>query len=201
MSRLRIKDLSFLERAPISLIVEPGECVCLSGPSGAGKTLLLRSIADLDVHLGSVYLDDIQSMDFEAPEWRKKIGMLPAEGSWWFDNVGDHFTSYNESYLNRLGINKKVMSYQVSQLSTGERQRLALIRLLGNQPEALLLDEPTATLDAENVANVEKLVAEYSDIRHAPVLWISHDINQINRIASRHFVIGINGLEEQSLGQ
>ncbi|MBU3915148.1 ABC transporter ATP-binding protein, partial [bacterium] len=92
MSQLRIKELSYQGRKPISLTIEPAQCVCVSGQSGCGKTMLLRSIADLDIHSGEVFLDDVEAGSTEAPEWRKKVGMLPAESQWWFDIVGDHFS-------------------------------------------------------------------------------------------------------------
>jgi ABC-type sugar transport system ATPase subunit len=59
MNHLRIKSLSFIDRGPFELSVEGGECVCFTGPSGIGKTLFLRSVADLDCHDGQVSLDGV----------------------------------------------------------------------------------------------------------------------------------------------
>lgn len=83
--------------------------------------------------------------------------------------------------------------------STGERQRLALLRLLSNRPEALLLDEPTAALDPKNVAAVETLVADYRREHQVPVLWVSHDPEQIARVANRHFRVEDGRLHEVAL--
>ena len=73
----------------------------------------------------------------------------------------------------------------VARRSGGERQRVALLRMLANQPRVLLLDEPTANLDQDNVARVEKLVAAYMADQSAGVLWVSHDPRQTTRVARR----------------
>ena len=95
----------------------------MSGPSGAGKTLLLRAIADLDPHRGRVFLDDAECNAFSASDWRGRVGMLPAESQWWGDSVGEHFAQIDYGLLECLGFDKEVMHWQISRLSSGERQR------------------------------------------------------------------------------
>jgi ABC-type iron transport system FetAB ATPase subunit len=191
---LRIESLRFHGRGPYDLTVERGECVSLSGPSGAGKTLLLRSVADLDPHEGRVLLDDVDSLAVEAPIWRRSVGLLPAESQWWWDTVGPHFPTVDVERLETLGFGRDVLGWEVSRLSTGERQRLALIRLLVNRPEALLLDEPTAALDPSNIGQVELLLESYRKEVDAPVLWVSHDPAQARRVADRRFEISADHL-------
>jgi energy-coupling factor transporter ATP-binding protein EcfA2 len=77
LSRLEVKALRFIDRGPFELTVDDGECVCLTGPSGMGKTLLLRSIADLDCHDGDVLLDGVEFQSIDGPIWRQQVGMLP----------------------------------------------------------------------------------------------------------------------------
>ncbi len=170
---------------PCELTLAAGECVCLSGPSGAGKTLLLRAIADLDPHEGEVKLNGESCTTMRAPQWRRRVGLLPAESAWWHDTVGPHFTHGDTALLLRLGFPPEVMGWQVRRLSTGERQRLALARLLANEPHVLLLDEPTASLDPANVGKVEEVIADYRHGHNAAVLWVSHDPQQIGRVADR----------------
>jgi ABC-type iron transport system FetAB ATPase subunit len=195
MSRLEINHLRFLDRGPFALEIDAGECVSLSGASGAGKSLLLRSIADLDVHEGSVRLDGTEAADVEAPEWRKRVGLLLADGQWWHERVEQHFVSLPDAErLSSLGFERDVLEWGVARLSTGEKQRLALLRLLMNRPSALLLDEPTSGLDAVHQEMVERLVAEYRFENDAPVLWVSHDKEQARRVATRHYEMRENEL-------
>ena len=161
---------------------------------------MLRAIADLDSHEGELFLDAQACRSMSGPSWRRQVAMLPAESLWWFDRVGEHFTSIDEGHLEILGFGKNVMDWQVSRLSSGERQRLALARLLCNEPKVLLLDEPTASLDSANRTSVENLVAQYIKEKGAPVIWVSHDPEQAKRVASRHFVMKDGAfIEENSL--
>ncbi len=165
------------------------ECVCLSGPSGAGKTLLLRAIADLDAHQGQLFLDDVECNDFSGAEWRRHVGLLPAESQWWYDSVGEHFDQTDYELLEQLGFEEEVMRWQISRLSSGERQRMALVRLLSLRPRVLLLDEPTASPDPDNVKIVEEAIKDYRERNKAPVLWVSHNPQQIARVGDRRLYI------------
>ncbi|HEC17921.1 MAG TPA: ATP-binding cassette domain-containing protein [Gammaproteobacteria bacterium] len=196
MSRLQVNELRTHGRGPYSLYIADGECVSLRGPSGAGKSLLLRAIADLDPHQGQVQLDDTPCTQIPAPQWRRRVSLLPAESQWWADEVGAHFAGRECPWLRPLGFGPEVMGWQVSRLSSGEKQRLALARALMNRPQALLLDEPTASLDAANVAAVERLVAGYRTDTGAAVLWVSHDAAQAERVGARHLWLTATGFEE-----
>ncbi len=192
---------------PVDLGIAAGELVFLSGPSGSGKSLLLRAIADLDPHAGEVRIDTVPRSALSAPEWRRRVGLLPAESHWWQDQVGDHFRAPGSQareidaeiigILNRLDFGAEVLGWSVSRLSTGERQRLALARLLANRPEALLLDEATANLDPSNRDRVEAIVRDYRRDRAAAVLWVSHDPEQRRRLAGRSLVIRDARLEPE----
>jgi putative ABC transport system ATP-binding protein len=184
-NRLKLEGVGFLDYGPIDLVVESGECVTLTGPSGSGKTLLLRAIADLDAHTGGVFSGDIECASVPAPEWRRRVGLLLAESQWWRDSVGEHLREVAPDWLDRLGFAADVLDWSVARLSTGERQRLALLRLLSHRPVVLLIDESTANLDAENTRKVEQLVADYRVEMGAAVFWVTHDSLQAQRIGSR----------------
>jgi ABC-type multidrug transport system ATPase subunit len=160
---------------------------------------MLRAVADLEPHEGGVYLDTVNATEMSPSEWRKKVGMLPAESRWWHDTVREHFKAVDEQCLEMLGLDKGVMGWRVSRLSSGERQRLALLRLLCNRPKVLLLDEPTANLDPESSRRVENLLKIYRLEQEASLLWISHDAEQIRRVAARHFVLKDGRLLEQKI--
>ena len=194
--RLLIEGLKTHHLGPCSLTIAPGECISLRGSSGSGKTLLLRAIADLDPHEGSVFLDGTRCEDISAPLWRKHIALVPAESQWWLDDVGGHFTSNTCPYFEALGFDNQTFTWQVSRLSSGEKQRLALARALMNSPEVLLLDEPTASLDAGNTRVVEELVTQYQRDTGASVLWVSHDADQAKRVGARHYQLSANRLQE-----
>jgi len=193
---LTIKQLRTLHVGPIDLAISPGECVVLTGASGSGKTLLLRAIADLDCHEGEVLLDGAACRTMYAHDWRSRVGLLPAESQWWGERIGDHFSSPDEAVLGQLGFGPEVMSWEVARCSTGERQRLALARLLQNRIKVLLLDEPTASLDAENVSRVEAVVKQLRQELGVAVLWVSHDPTQAERVATRRLRIANGQLQE-----
>lgn len=174
---------------PIDLSVAAGECLCLSGPSGAGKTRLLRAIADLDPHAGVVALDSLSASQWSPPVWRRQVALLPADSRWWADTVGEHFARDARPVLAQVGLPEAALTWQVERLSSGERQRLALLRVLANQPKVLLLDEPTANLDTANTERIEALIDSYRRTQGAAVIWVSHDALQIARVADRQLHI------------
>jgi ABC-type iron transport system FetAB ATPase subunit len=196
---LQIKELARSMLGPINLSVNAGECLCITGPSGGGKSLLLRAIADLDPHGGEALLDGISAQDIEPEQWRRQVGLLPPESNWWFPQAGDHFKNGMPVLLERLGLSDSILQQPISRLSSGERQRLALLRLLANQPSVLLLDEPTANLDPDNTQRVENMVADYLDRHQAAVIWVSHDRAQVQRVASRHVELEDGIVREQSM--
>lgn len=185
MARLKVENLSFLNLGPFQFGVAGGECLGITGPSGSGKTLLLRALADLDPHTGEVFLDGVAAGALPAPQWRRQVGLLPAESAWWADTVGAHFDEAAPRWLDRLGFTPEVLQWEVARLSSGERQRLAFLRLLVGQPAVLLLDEPTANLDAENTRRLEDLVRRCREERGAAVVWVTHDLDQLRRVATR----------------
>jgi ABC-type iron transport system FetAB ATPase subunit len=188
--------LTTLHVGPISWEINRGSCVSLAGASGSGKSLLLRAIADLDPHDGEVSLDGQSVLSMSGHQWRQRVGLLPAEPFWWADRVGDHFAAADVVPLAALGLPPQSLEWTVSRCSTGERQRLAVARLLQNRPEVLLLDEPTAALDAQSVERVEALLEQYRREHQAVVIWVSHDPAQRRRVAQRHYAIQGSGLVE-----
>lgn len=196
LSRLVINQLRCLHIGPLDLQVDAGECISFSGPSGAGKSVLLKAIIDLIPNQGEVRFDTQSREQMRASEWRKLVGLLPAESFWWCNIVGQHFPQLNEQQLGwfrELGFDRDVLNWEISRCSTGERQRLSLLRLLCNEPKALLLDEPTANLDRGSTAKVEKIITEYKKLHQCPVIWVSHDQQQVKRVALQHYVLEQDG--------
>lgn len=197
MTSLRVEDVgnAWLP-AKVSLDVAAGECVVISGPSGVGKSLLLRAIADLDEHKGKVSLGETLYTDIPATDWRKQVSLLAADSAWWGEHVAEHMPKTSTEQLAALGFTRDVMKWSVDRLSTGEKQRLAILRMLENKPSVLLLDEPTANLDPESARKVEELLLDYCRNKPAGLIWVSHDTVQAERIADRRYQFDTAGLVE-----
>jgi putative ABC transport system ATP-binding protein len=195
---LRIDQLIARHIGPLSLTIAAGECVSLQGASGSGKTLLLRALADLDPHQGEIYLDDVACASLPAAEWRRSVSLVMAESHWWGERIGDHFAQgINPAWLQQLGLPVEAMDWEVARCSTGERQRLALLRSLMQMPGVILLDEPTGNLDQESTRQVEVLLDEYRQTQQAAMLWVSHDARQIERISQRSLILNGGRFEEK----
>jgi putative ABC transport system ATP-binding protein len=194
--------VDWLKRLHISVSFElnDGECIALQGPSGVGKSLLLRAIADLDPNEGRVMLDGTLREAVPAPLWRKQVTYVAAETGWWEDTVQDHFPAWDQavSLVQRLLLSPNCAAWQINRLSSGEKQRLGLVRALMLSSRVLLLDEPTSALDAASTATVESIVAERISTGTS-VIWSTHDSAQARRVGSRLFVMAHGGrIEEHS---
>ena len=172
---------------PIDLRVEPGRAAAILGPSGAGKSLLLRGIADLDPGEGEVRLGALRRGSVPAAEWRGMVGVVPAEPGWWAPEVAAHFPSGTSDVgAARLGLPAGVMTRAVATLSTGERQRVALLRALARRPAALLLDEPTSALDPASIAAVEALLRD-ALAGGLVLVVVTHDAGVAQRLGARRY--------------
>ncbi|MGB0713703.1 MAG: ABC transporter ATP-binding protein [Gammaproteobacteria bacterium] len=182
---LKVDALSGAGFGPVSLSIGRGECLGVSGPSGSGKSRLLRAIADLDPARGTVTLDGRSREQWSAPAWRGVVGFVPAETYWWAERVGAHFRDPDRIDLVALGLRPDILDADASELSSGEKQRLGVLRQLELEPRVLLLDEPTANLDAEHQATLEGWVDHHRRARSMAVVWVSHDPDQLRRVAGR----------------
>ncbi|NHN87457.1 ABC transporter ATP-binding protein [Acetobacter conturbans] len=190
-------DLRSSRVGPVTLHVRPGECLAITGPSGSGKSLLLRLLADLDPHTGRVTLDDTDAQSIPGHVWRERVAYFPAEPGWWSEQACDHVadTGAARTLLGSVGLSERMLSSKIHTLSTGERQRLALVRGLLHKPKVLLLDEPTSALDPDSTALVEQMLAGLK--RDGTIfILVSHNAAQTRRFADRHFTLRDGRLEE-----
>ena len=178
-------DLRWHNLGPWSFRVESGEALGISGPSGAGKSVLLRVLADLLPHQGEARLDGVACSSMPAPIWRQEIRYCAAVSGWWADRVVEHFVDIDMAKVlaKRIGLTPDLFDKAPAQLSTGERQRMALLRSLENNPSFLLLDEPTSALDQATTAAIESLLAERIATGMGLVV-VSHDGEQLQRMAT-----------------
>lgn len=195
--RLVVRNITTSILTDCSLDLPGGQIAVIRGPSGAGKSLLLRAIADLDPHEGELWFDGVAQSETSGPEWRRHVRFVPAEAAWWDDRVGQHFCSVDKarSMTAQLGLPEGCMGWQVSRLSTGEKQRLGFLRAIGDGPAVLLLDEPTAALDADSERNVEALIRRLRD-DGAAILLVTHSDAQADRLADRRYTMESGRLKE-----
>ena len=184
MRLLKAENLARSGMPRISFSLEGGKCLAVRGASGSGKTLMLRALADLDPSDGSVFLDSAEKSTIPAPDWRRKICYVAAEPGWWAATPAAHFDDWEsarplaEAFL----LPPEIGSAPIAQLSTGERQLIALIRALVGSPRFLLLDEPTAALDSEATAAVETVLRARL-AAGIGVILVTHDTAQAARLA------------------
>jgi ABC-type iron transport system FetAB ATPase subunit len=187
---LRVDYLSVGGLPPISFEVAAHECLAVEGPSGSGKTRLLRAIADLDAADGYVYLEGAERREVPGPEWRRRVRYASAEPAWWGASAREHFpaTAKLDRLLSAVGLESALLDRPISELSTGERQRLGLVRAIADEPRVLLLDEPTSALDAQAAALAEELI-KFQILAGRLVILVSHNPQQVVRLAHSRLVL------------
>lgn len=189
----------------VDLAVDPGEWVAIVGPSGSGKTTLLQLLGALEVpDSGSVLfkgtsVSDLRNLnDFR----RRSVGMvyqlhnllphLDVAGNVEVALYGSHLRGKRRAA--RIGdlLGQLVLAdlhdRKPPELSGGERQRVAIVRAIANHPEVLLADEPTGSLDPENVDRLVRLFGQLKSERQMAIVMITHD-DAVARMADRIVVL------------
>jgi ABC-type methionine transport system ATPase subunit len=200
-SRVRTQVLSGLD-----LGVQSGELITVMGPSGSGKSTLLRLINRLsEPDSGIILLNGKDTRDYDPLELRRKIGMVFQVPIVFRGSVRDNIAlgmklwgSYTdiEALARDTGIPGALLDADALPLSVGEKQRVCIARALANQPEVLLLDEPTSSLDAVTAEKIEGLLLGMRRERSLTMLWVTHDREQAKRIGGRKFILRDGRLEE-----
>ncbi|MYL17029.1 ABC transporter ATP-binding protein [Halorubrum distributum] len=205
----------------LSIEVGEGEVVAVIGPSGVGKTTLLRTLAlALEPDEGAVTLDgtDVWAVDeAERLALRRRVGMVFQEASLfdgtvarnveyglrvrrsWSDRLASVFRLNGapdavEESLEVVGLSDKT-AQPADSLSGGEAQRVSFARALAYEPDVLLLDEPTSDLDPRNTAVIEEAIGE-ARARGIGVVVATHDMHQAERVADRVAVLLDDGITE-----
>ncbi|MFM7025545.1 MAG: ATP-binding cassette domain-containing protein [Limnohabitans sp.] len=177
----------------ITLRIDAGERVALVGPNGSGKSTLLRTLHGLlQPGAGKVWRDPVrrQAMLFQRPHLLRMSALSNVALGLWLDrSLGLSWAAARARALQamaRVGLHS-IAGQGGRQLSGGQQQRLALARAWARQPDVLLLDEPTASLDPHAKREVEALIAEFAEGSGEPLtlVWASHNLGQVKRIATR----------------
>ncbi len=178
-----------------SLDIPDGGVTALVGPSGSGKSSLLRLLNRLEVpDSGSIWFRGQDISTFEVTELRRRVGMVFQRPALFPGSVADNLRvarpDLTESrigeLLSQVGLMAELGDREANRLSGGEAQRMCIVRSLLVEPEVLLLDEPTTSLDAESVFVIETLLGDLARDGLAQI-WVSHDERQVERVCDHVF--------------
>ncbi len=179
-----------------SFIIKTGDFVGILGPNGSGKSTLLKSISHtLKPHKGTIFLDKQDLYGLTAVDVAKKMAVVAQGTSIAFSFTAldvvlmgrsPHLSRFTMENAKDVEIAKRCMSYTgtlhlsdrlITELSGGERQRVIISRALTQEPEVLLLDEPTTFLDISNQLEIMDLLRNLCNQKKLVVLGIFHDFN------------------------
>jgi len=182
----------------VSFSIPTGQIVGLLGPNGAGKTTTMRMITGfLAPSAGEIKIDGIDISE-NPVEAKKKIGYMPESAPLYGEMIVEDYLIYIAkmygqnpevkvpALCSECGL-KEVMSKNISELSRGNRQRVALAHALMNDPEILILDEPTSGLDPNQVEDVRAIIREIGKTR--TVIISTHILSEVETICSRAIII------------
>ena len=188
----------------INLGIEKGEVVSIIGPSGGGKSTLLRCL---------IGLEEIDSGDVKVPD-KKKMGMVfqsfnlfPHKTA--IQNIMESLIVVDKmdkseakkiayDLLEKVGLKDRADFYPKA-LSGGQKQRVAIARALARNPEVLLFDEPTSALDPDMVKEVLNVIEQLRDSSNITMVIVSHEIDFVNQISDRIVVMENGNIKDITL--
>ena len=211
--RLKVRNLSFSYDSvevlgDISFELKQGETLGVVGPNGSGKTTLLRCINKLlKPKAGVVFLDDMNLALIRQKEIAKKIGVVPQNsinrfpftvfdtvlmGRFphikRFDKEKERDFNVIDRCLRLCGI-EPLASRLITEISGGEHQKVIIARALAQEPQVLLLDEPTLHLDINHQIELLQLVKILAKEEDLIVVMVSHDLNLAARYSDRILIL------------
>ena len=191
----------------VDVLVREGETTAVVGSSGAGKSTLLRAINRLiEPTSGEVYLDGEPTSRLDPLELRRRVGMVFQVPALFGGSVAEAVLygarlagkdAEPARLLEMVGLGASLEGRDPQTLSVGQQQRVAIARALALGPEALLLDEPTSALDEGARRRVEGLVTDLKARLGLTMVFVSHDLSQVERVADRVVVLA----EGKSMGE
>jgi putative ABC transport system ATP-binding protein len=184
--------------------IQEGEAFCILGASGAGKSMLLRTLVRLhEATEGEVLLDGSTICDLEPSDLRRKVGLVQQSPAMLEGTVEDNLmfglqlSGVPEEEVRRriaeamrgASLDPTFLGRRAEKLSGGERQRVAIARAYALRPEVLLLDEPTAALDPRTTREVERAILGLKEASNLTMVIVTHDIDQARRLGDRTILL------------
>src|SRR5918998_3028163 len=185
--------------AGVDALVPAGEVTAVVGPSGAGRSTLLREINRLvEPFSGEVYLDGEATGSLDPLELRRRVGMVFQIPALFGASVEEAVlygariaggSAHAGRLLELVGLDPSMSGRAPETLSVGQQQRVSVARALALEPEALLLDEPTSALDEGARRKIEELVRDLNARLGLTMVFVSHDLAQVRRVADKVVVL------------
>lgn len=182
----------------ISFTVQKKEIIALLGPSGSGKSSLLKSINMLNTpSCGQIKYHNNDIQEISPMALRKKIGYVLQKPTLFGNDVMENLKypyelhqkvfdiNLVEFYLKKVNLKPDILEKKPNELSGGEQQRISLVRTLLLEPEIILLDEVTSALDEDNTLLIEELIKYENENNELTVIFISHNNEQAKRLAQK----------------
>lgn len=200
-SILEVKHLSFSVGEKeilkdISFKIQKGDFLTIKGPSGSGKSTLLKLLAAImNPSTGEIIYKGKPLSEYEITDYRKEVSYSFQNAALFGTTVADNlmfpYEIRNEPFdrdraialLDKVMLSEQYLDQKITELSGGEKQRVALIRNVLFTPEVLLLDEVTSALDAENRKVISDAILRLNRENNITVLWVTHNTDEINDAA------------------
>lgn len=186
--------------------IERGTIKGILGPNGSGKSTLLKSIMRLlEPNKGSITLDDEDISTIRHKEFAKRVAYVPQASPNTSDFTVREFVAmgrYPYSGILHANDSRQIIDDAMkiaqcerwrnrlcSNLSGGEMQRVVIAKALAQEPDYLLLDEPTANLDIVSVSNIGSMLKRIASKQNIGVLLVSHDVNFLSAISDKMMLL------------
>lgn len=183
----------------INLNIYRGDFICVLGPSGCGKSTLLKVIAGFLKQTKGTFL--MKGKEVDGPDWSRGVVFQSASLYPWMNvrkniEFGPKMKGLSKEAISKIATHYleqvnllKFEDQATFELSGGMKQRVALARVLANEPEVMLMDEPLGSLDALTRIHMQKLIRNIWNENHNTIFMITHDVDEALSLGTRVLVM------------